>query len=244
MGVLARCRRGPCTHRGCLAPCPRVSPQKRPPRTLVCRAMRVASLRLPIAVLTFAMALAGCGKSLPRWSQSRSGSPVVIPVSRQGAGAVATKNTTRLGGANAATDAAAVAVAVYPGLTAASRPQAVVVADEREWPAALASAALAGAPLRAPLLYSNGEGFPTVSEEALKSMRPTGAATLGDAQVIAVGKASVPSGWRVLRVSGNEPYALGVAVAKLVAVTQGSEPRQVVVAAADGPSALAMPAAG
>jgi hypothetical protein len=197
-----------------------------------------------MTALALAAALAGCGKSLPSEGQNGGSATAIAPVSPQGAGAVATKNTTRLGGADAATDAAAVAVAVHPGLTAAGRPQAVVIVDEREWGAALAAGALAGAPLGAPLLYSGREGLPRVSEEALKTMRPTGAAALGGAQVIAVGRAAAPAGWRVARVSGGDPYALGAAVANLVAKTQGREPRQVVVAAADGPPALAMPAAG
>jgi hypothetical protein len=206
--------------------------------------MRVASLLVAVTAVALAAALAGCGKSLPSEDEGRGNSGVIVPVSPQGAGAVATKNTTRLGGVDAATDAAAVAVAVHPGLTAAGRPQAVVVVDEGEWPAALAAAALAGAPLGAPLLYGNGEGLPKVSEEALKTMRPTGAAALGGAQVIAVGQAPAPAGWRVRRVSGSDPYALVAAVARLVAMTQGKTPHQVVVAAADGPRAQAMPAAG
>jgi hypothetical protein len=206
--------------------------------------MRVRRPLQLIAALALGVAVAGCGKSLPGESGKGADTNAIVPVSPHGAGAVATKNTTRLGGADVPTDAAAVAVAVHPGLTTASRPQAVVVVDEREWPAALAAAALAGAPLGAPLLYSDSEGLPKVSEEALKTMRPTGAAALGGAQVIVVGDAAVPTGWRVRRVSAPNPYALAVAVAKLVAVTQGKEPRQVVVAAATGPQALAMPAAG
>jgi ell wall binding domain 2 (CWB2) len=202
------------------------------------------SHRLAVIALALAVVLTGCGKSLPGTSQSGTSGTAIAPVSPHGAGAVATKNTTRLGGADAATDAAAVAVAVHPGLTAAGRPQAVVIVDEREWPAALASAALAGAPLGAPLLYGNGEGLPAVSEAALKTMAPTGAAALGGAQVIAVGRAPAPAGWRVRRVAGGDPYALAAAVAGLIATVQGKEPRQVVVAAADGPPALAMPAAG
>jgi putative cell wall-binding protein len=206
--------------------------------------MPIPSRCLAVIALTLAVAVAGCGKTLPGGGQNGASMTAIAPVSPRGAGAVATKNTTRLGGADVATDAAAVAVAVHPGLTAASRPQAVVVVDEREWPAALAAAALAGAPLQAPLLYSNGEGLGQVSEEALKTMQPAGAAALGGAQVIAVGRAAVPTGWRVQRVSGGDPYALAAALARLLAAVQSREPRQVVVAAADGPPALAMPAAG
>jgi hypothetical protein len=86
-----------------------------------------------------------------------------------------------------------------------------------------------------------------VSVQALKAMAPKGAASLGGAQVIAVGAAAAsaaPAGYRVRRVRGANPYALATQVAKLIESTQGRTPSQVVVAAADGPAALAMPAAG
>jgi Cell wall binding domain 2 (CWB2) len=209
--------------------------------------MRVRLLWQLLAVLAIGAALGGCGKSLPSTGAGEANQTVIAPVNPQGAGGLATKNTTRLGGADVATDAAAVALAVYPGLTAASRPRAVVVVDEGEWPAALAAAALAGAPLNAPLLYSSKGALPEVSAQALKAMQPKGAAALGGAQVIAVGASSaraVPPGYRVRVVAGANPYALAVGVARVLESAQGKPPAQVVVSAADGPPALAMPAAG
>jgi ell wall binding domain 2 (CWB2) len=211
--------------------------------------MRALARRpLPLlAMLALGVVLAGCGKSLPGESESKANPTVIAPVNPQGAGGLSTKNTTRLGGADATTDAAAVALAVYPGLTAASRPQAVVLVDEHEWPTALAAAALAGAPLGAPLLFSDGGSLPEVSAQALKAMRPKGAATLAGAQVIAVGAAAaeaVPAGYRVHKLAGANPYALAAQVARTIETTQGKTPAQVVVAASDGPPALAMPAAG
>jgi putative cell wall binding repeat protein len=205
------------------------------------------SRRLVALALALGVALCGCGKSLPGTSTTEANPTVIAPVNAQGAGGLATKNTTRLGGADVATDAAAVSLAVYPGLTAASRPQAVVVVDESEWPTALAAATLAGAPLNAPLLYSDKGALPEVSAQALRAMRPKGAAALGGAQVIAVGApaaAAVPSGYVVHRVTGANPYALAAAVARLLQDAQGKPPADVVVSAADGPAALAMPAAG
>src|SRR4029077_14885939 len=106
------------------------------PPIAVLAPMRVRPPWPLIALLALGVTAAGCGKSLPSAGEGAANAKVITPVSPQGAGALATKNTTRLGGADAATDAAAVALAVYPGLTAASRPQAVVVADEGEWLAA------------------------------------------------------------------------------------------------------------
>src|SRR5271168_4354714 len=196
-----------------------------------------------IAVLAGA-ALAGCGKSAPLPPGS-SGAPIA-QVSIQGAGGLSTKNTTRLGGSDPATDAAAVARAVYPGLTASTRPQAVVLVDEHDWPAALAASVLASAPLGAPLLYSEGSSLPAVSSQALAAMHPTGAAQATGAQVIRVGAttAAAPAGYRTSTLTASEPAALAAAVARLVSRARGVAPRQVIVLADDAPPALVMPAAG
>jgi ell wall binding domain 2 (CWB2) len=208
--------------------------------------MSFASRRLAVSALALTALVSGCGKTLPSAS---SGSPQAIaPVSPTGAGGVATKNTTRLGGADAATDAGSVALAVYPGLTAASRPQAVVVVDQQDWPAALVASSLASAPLRAPLLYSKGDTLPEVSAQALQTMRPTGAAAVGAAQVIQIAATPTatanPQGYRTHTLTDTDPYALASRVQRLLGVIQGREPHQVIVTAADGPPAQAMPAAG
>jgi hypothetical protein len=187
---------------------------------------------------------AGCGKAAlqPTLPGALPG-PSTPP--RQGVIALATKNTTRLGGTDAAIDAASVALAVYPGLTTATRPQAVVLVDDRNWPAALAAAALAGAPLGAPLLYAHGDELPAATAHALRQLHPLGAAALGGAQVIRIGTtAAVPPGYRArtLMATGGAAAA-AAAVEQLTGVAQG-QPRQVIVLAQDATPALQMPAAG
>src|ERR1700730_13233149 len=98
-----------------------------------------------LAGLAFAMAIARRGDvkaPAPPPEGFASGAAAVTPPAAHGVVSVATKNTTRLGGPVAATDGAAVARAVYPGLTAATRPQVIVLVDEHNWPAALASSTL------------------------------------------------------------------------------------------------------
>jgi hypothetical protein len=198
--------------------------------------------RLLIAVLAGAT-LAGCGKSAPLPTGS-SGAPIA-QVSTQGGGGLATKNTTRLGGSDPATDAAAVARAVYPGLTVSTRPQAVVLVDEHDWPAALAASALASAPLGAPLLYSDGSTLPSVSSQALAAMHPTGAAQAGGAQVIRIGTTTAaPAGYHTSTLAASEPAALAAEVAQLESRARGVAPREVIVLAEDAPPELVMPAAG
>jgi len=198
-----------------------------------------------LVLVAFCAVLAGCGKAgLAPASERRP--PETIPaVSAEGAVGVATKNTTRLGGADQVSVAAAVARAVYPGLTTASRPRAVVLVDEHDWPAALAASALASVPLGAPLLYSDGEALPEATAEALTAMRPVGAATLGGVQVIRVGSAPVPGGLRTRTVSSaGAPATVAASIAHLLVLADGSAPNQVIVLPVDGPPALQMPAAG
>src|SRR5271167_2833502 len=149
------------------------------------RFMRIRSLWVVLALLASSAAVAGCGKSSASLSGEGKGGPSTPAT--PGALAVTTKNTTRLGGADPASDAAAVARAVYPGLTAATRPQAVVLVQEHDWPASLAASALASAPLGAPLLYAERGALPEASSQALQAMQPPGAHVLGGAQVIRVG---------------------------------------------------------
>jgi hypothetical protein len=209
--------------------------------------MRTASSRLLGATLALAVGMlgAGCGKSQPTGLSGGGPTRRVAPLAAPGAVSVTTRNTTRLGGADAATDAAAVARAVYPGLTPASRPQAVVLVDSRDWPAALAASALASAPLDAPLLYSDGGALPAVSLQALQALHPTGASTLGGVQVIRIGtSASVPGGYVTRTLSTGEPAVIAATVERLLLdVDGGAPPRQVIVLAAGAARALQMPAA-
>jgi hypothetical protein len=195
--------------------------------------------------------LAGCGKrastngsssneSLARPGQSGEASTLL---GDDGAGGIATANTTRLGGTSPVQDAAAVARAVYPGFTPAARPRAVVIVEADDWPAALAASALAGAPLQAPILYAEGGRLPTASAAALAAMHPLGSPTLGGAQVIAVGT-SAPRGYAALTLHGATPYALAARVAALLRRLHRGRTPAVIVASTTAPAALSMPAAG
>jgi hypothetical protein len=168
-------------------------------------------------------------------------------VAAQGAVSVVTKNTARLGGADAASDAAAVARAVYPGLTQGTRPQAVIVVDERNWPAALAASIMASAPIGAPLLYSEGTKLPEVSLQALEAMGPSGSPALGGAQVILLGSsAAAPAGYtsRTVAVPTASAAAAAASVERLFTASRSVAPRQVIMVASDSQRAIQMPAAG
>jgi hypothetical protein len=208
--------------------------------------MSPPSLRSIATVLALGATLAGCGKSGPPRSSGSGARSLLAPVSTQGATGLATKNTTRLGGPDPATDAAAVARAVYPGLTAHTRPQMVVLTDARDWLASLAASALAGAPLRAPLLYDDGGTLPDTTVQALGALHPTGAPALAGAQVMRIGKAPpTPAGYRIGTVPYTaDPSTTASEIERLLELAGGGPPHQVIVVSTEAPAAQQMPVAG
>ena len=209
--------------------------------------MRVASsprlLAAVFALVALGAALAGCGKTRAQLPSRGEAPGPTVSASGQTA---ATKNTTRLGGVDPASDAAAVARAVYPGLTTAGRPQAVVLVDERDWLASLAASVLATTGLGAPVLYTDGNSLPAATAQALQAIRPLGAPALGGAQVIRIGtSAGVPEGLRTRDVpAASDPASLAANVEQLLGIARGGVPHEVIVVASDAAAALNMPAAG
>src|SRR3954463_8611377 len=155
---------------------------------------RLASEPVPRAVLLALLALAvlaGCGGGGGSPSAGKteqpvlgasgddkpSGPPLGFPV-------VATKNPTRVAGADSAADAAAVAHAVFPARTQESKPQAITLVDKGDWRSAISAAQLMSRPIRSPVLYSDGDSLPEATKQALDDLQPTGAAKAGGAQAI------------------------------------------------------------
>ena len=100
----------------------------------------------------------------------------------------ATKNTTRVGGADPVADAAGVAQAVYPGQADDSRPRRGDDRRRRRLPLAVSAAQLMAPPLRAPILYSQDGKLPAGDARTRWTrINPRGAEKAGKAQVIRVG---------------------------------------------------------
>jgi hypothetical protein len=157
---------------------------------------------------------------------------------------VATKNTTRVGGADPIADAAGVALAVYPSSGQGTHPQAVTIAPSGDWQAAIAASVLAGPPIRAPILLSGTGSLPSATSDALGQLAPTGSGTVGGSQVIRIGDGTPkPAGLRSTLISGSDPYALAAAIDTFSGVAHGSSASSVIIAPGDN-AAYAMPAAG
>jgi hypothetical protein len=153
--------------------------------------------------------------------------------------AFATKNTTRVGGADPVADAAGVALAADP--SSASAPAAVSLVPP-DWRDAIAAAALTAPPIGAPILIGGADGLPPASADALRALAPAGSPATGGDQVFAIGPVAAPQGPRTKALAARDPATLAADLARLRARLAGGKPAHVVVASSTDP-AYAMPAA-
>ncbi len=211
----------------------------------------------PAALALICLLLAGCGgggggsgdKPTPK-EQAEQGTPVLGQTGDEepagpalGFPVFATKNTTRVGGADPVADAAAVAQAVHTSRSEDTRPAAVVLVDQDDWRAGIAAAQLAAAPLRAPVLFTEGKELPSATADALDKLQPTGADRAGKAQVIRIGQVAEPDDLKASDIPAGNPAATARAIDKLQSAAARKPSGSVVVASADRPD-FAMPAAG
>ena len=200
---------------------------------------------LLLCLLAGCCVLTGCGTKTELFHQETVTVNGISPQAEATAGypAVATKNTTRIGGVDPIADAAQVALAVYPSVGPGTHPPAVVIAPTDDWEAALASAVLMAPPIRAPILLSGSSSLPAVTAQALHAMAPTGSGSSGGAEVIRVGDVPRTPGMRAVAIRGADPYTLAAAIDRFASAAAGTASPDVVIASADQP-AYAMPAAG
>jgi ell wall binding domain 2 (CWB2) len=203
--------------------------------------------RLPIVLLgCAALAIAGCGKK----GNDVGGGPVIgkkggdeSAARALGFPAFATKNTTRVGGADPTADAAGVARAVFAGTSATTKPAAITIVDRGDWQGATAAAVLMSPPVRAPILLSDESDLPQASAGTLAALHPTGSKPVDGAQVIRVGNVAKPKGYKTTNVTGSNPFALAAAIDRLHASAVGRTSDRVVVTTGERPE-FAIPAAG
>ena len=153
----------------------------------------------------------------------------------------ATKNTTRVAGADPTADAAAVALAVWPSTGQLPGPDAVSFVDTGDWQAGVAAASLTATPVGAPILLTESGAVPPLSATALRALDPQGSDTTAGRQVFVIGSAASPEGFQTLEVAGDSPAAIAAEVAKLRERLAG-KPDHIVIASSDDPG-YAMPAA-
>jgi hypothetical protein len=240
---------------------PQPSPPKpsapKPPRRKrkpVPAALKAIAGLVIVALVFLVAAVLGGGGSNKRSSQSvttpapqseaaeQKQTPTAAAAGELGYPSFATNNTTRIGGSDPATTAAAVALAVFPSTTGAQRPAAVTLVGEDNWQGAVAASVLMATPVRAPLLVSSGDGIPQSSEQALEALDPQGNDSTKGTQAFAIGDVTTPDGLKATRTKASEPATLAAEIAALRNRIFDEPPQHVVIASADD-SAFAVPAA-
>ena len=207
--------------------------------------------RRPLAALVLACAAlvvaAGCGKSEDQGTAPtpQIGKQGTQPKAAQQLGfpTFATRNTTRVGGADAVADAAAVAQAVFPGTADVTRPGAVTLVDANSWQDGVAASVLFSLPLRAPILLTQGGDVPGATSSALKALNPRGEPKAGNAQVLRIGAAAEPDGLKAKAIAGNNVFATAAEIDKLQSSAAGKPSSEVMITSSERPD-FAMPAAG
>jgi len=198
-----------------------------------------------IAGLAACVSIAGCGGGATRLiiRTTSTGSSAALPAAGTGFPILATKNTTRVSGVDPISDAAGVALAVFPSQVAGTHPAAVTIAPTDDWEAAIAASVLMAPPIRAPILLSGTGTLPPATTNALNLLAPTGSGSIKGAQLIRIGDVPAAKGLRSAAIAATGPYALTAAIDKFATAASGNPVSDVVIASADDP-AYAMPAAG
>jgi hypothetical protein len=155
----------------------------------------------------------------------------------------ATRNTVRVGGSDAASDAAGVAGALYPATGDSDRPTAVVLVDQDDWTTAVAASVLVGRPIGAPILLSDGSELPAVTKDVLDRLKPKGSDLSKDAQVIRVGRdVARPDGYKTALIEGDNPFERAAAIDRFFSAARAKPSNDLVLFSADD-AEFAMPAA-
>jgi hypothetical protein len=205
--------------------------------------LRRGTVSLLVAVA--ALAIGGCslGDDDNRPPQLGPSSDSDEAATQLGFPSTATRNTIRVGGADAAGDAAGVASAAFPATTPTNRPNAVVLVDADDWQGGVTAAVLAARPIGAPLLISEDGDLPNVSADTLERLDPRGSDLSEDAQVIRIGDAPAqPDGFRTARIEGADAYERAAAIDRFFSAARGAPSENVVVTSGERPE-FAMPAA-
>ena len=156
--------------------------------------------------------------------------------------AFATRNTTRVAGADSAANAAGVALATFPRGGVVKGPPAVTLVDDEDWAGGIAASSLVAEPVGAPILMTTDGELGELTAGALDSLAPTGGSATGGAQAFKVGDAAEAEGLDTRAIEGSNAAALAVATLELRDKLTEEPPEHLLIASSDDPE-YAMPAA-
>ncbi len=156
--------------------------------------------------------------------------------------AFATRNTTRVSGADSVANAAGVALATFPSGGVVKGPAAVSLVDSEDWASGIAAASLVAEPVGAPILYTTEGSLDELTTGALEALSPTGGSASGGAQIFTIGDAGEADGLDTRALEGQSAAEVAVEVLELRERLAGGPPEHLLIATSDDPE-FAMPAA-
>ncbi len=154
----------------------------------------------------------------------------------------ATRNTTRVGGADPTADAASVALAAYPTQGGVGATGAATIVPADDWQAALAATPLTADPISTPILLSGADEVPAPTAAALTALAPKGLDDADGTQAFVVGDVAVPDGLKTTSFTGADPAEIADQIdLERAKVTGEKNPEHLLVVSSKN-SGLAMPA--
>lgn len=155
----------------------------------------------------------------------------------------ATRNTTRVPGADPTADAAAIALATYPSAGGVGAAPAVTIAPANNWQQALAATPLVADPIGTPILLSTKAQVPQPTSEALSALDPKGLDKASGTQAYVVGDVAAPDDLEQSPVAGTDPADIADAIdGEREKITGEKDPAHILVVSSTD-AAMAMPAA-
>jgi hypothetical protein len=209
------------------------------------------AISLALSALLAAVGFAGCSLSDNKPTGGGSAGTPASGVKSDAPGAaaelgfpvVATKNTTRVSGGDAAADVAGAVSAVWPATSERTRPPVVAFVDKDDWQGALAASVLGASPVNAPLLITDGTNIPPVTTDTLARLKPAGSQLTRNRQVVLIGpKPPAPKDFRTATLNGKDPYEVAAAIDRFFSAAKGKPSDNVIVTTGER-APYAMPAA-
>ncbi|MDQ3729950.1 MAG: cell wall-binding repeat-containing protein [Actinomycetota bacterium] len=156
--------------------------------------------------------------------------------------AFATRNTTRIAGADPVADAAGVALATFPSGGVVKGPPAVTLVDAEDWAGGIAGSSLVAEPVGAPILLTSDGELSQLTAGAVDSLAPGGGPASGGVQAFKVGDAGEADGLDTRAIEGANAAEVAVETLELREKLAGEPPEHLLIATSDDPE-YAMPAA-
>jgi hypothetical protein len=216
------------------------------------RLRQATNFRLPLLLLTAltaALTFTGCtlgDNGRPETSLS-SGSGVQDFARGSGSPSLTTRNTIRIPGSDAASNAAGAAITAYPSSSSATQPSAVSVVGLTDWRAALAMSVLSAPPVSAPMLLSGKDDLPDVTKSAMTALSPTSVVIPGQAlrpKAFVAGDLKLPDRMPRVNLINDNYENLTLAVDRLQTRMTGGKPSEAVIVTTADPASrhFALPA--